>query len=142
MWRLTGKSKQSDLRFLTALLAAVIVHSFLFSQLVLVVRGTPGQYRIDVIFWGSILRRQDLQPQLFLSEKHAARQTAFDSAAFADGSRARVWRPGFQVEKPAAEPGGGKALVPQKFPTRRVELDDVPPETVSGIPDAPRVPLR
>lgn len=136
------KNKWRHQRFLAAVLLAGLGYAFLLTQVVVTMPGTIRQYQTGLTFWGSILRRQDVQPQAFSSEQEISQSLIPEPSNFPGILQAKAWQLGAMLDKPPTSRTKGFARLPPKFPTGRVEVDDVPPEAVPGIPDAPRVPLR
>lgn len=144
----TAKNRPPEHFFFLALLLAGLLHGIVLTRLVMTMPGTPEQFRVEMIFWGSILRHQDLQPRAFAPAPEIERAPLLEASSLPGFSgmavlRDRAGQSGVIVDKPA---GISSWLdiqpLPVKFLTRRVEADEAQPEAVPGIPDAPSVPLR
>ena len=111
-------------------------------NVVFTTRGMSQPYRVDMIFWGSILRKQDLQPQMLSPGKEISKVLVLEPSKLLGVVQSKAWQLGVIVDKPVISLPDGEAVLPNKFLTRRVEVDDAVPEAIPGIPDAPRIPLR
>ena len=132
-----------SLSFLRAVMIAVMCHVVILFFFVFTWKGTPEEYRIDFVFWGSILRLQDV-----MLEKNppSGRSVFFMTSSPALGSVEKdVWNLGSRLEKPAVPVVSGMDAMsdPPRFVTERVEpLQGQEEEPDLGIPEAPKVFLR
>lgn len=138
----TVKTDWFNGRFLSAMSLALLAHGVLLSGITLLLSGTSVQYRVDMVFWGSILRSQDLQPQVLEPVKDVSGQLIFEPSKLLEVIQSKGWLLGVTVDKPAAPGSFVPKNVPLKFLTKRVDPDNIEPDAVTGIPDAPRIPLR
>ncbi len=113
------------LGFAPAVLTAIGVHLGFFFMVVLTIPGVSAQYRVPVVFWGSVLGRNDLQPRVkALDEGGESRRLLAPSAARPSVLRS-VWVLGTGVDKPRLSRGVGDAAAPPGFATARVEITPV-----------------
>ncbi|MBF0386660.1 MAG: hypothetical protein HQL20_02255 [Candidatus Omnitrophica bacterium] len=138
----TVKTEWLDRRFGAALLLAGLLHVLLFSNVAFTLNGAPRQYRIDTTFWGSILRKQDLQPQMLVSSREVGKTLVLEPSKLAGSFQSLLWQLGVMVDKPVVSQSTGAETLPLKFLTERVEVDEVVPDAVPGIPEAPLIRLK
>lgn len=128
-----------------ALLLAVIFHAAVFLALTPTFQKLPHAQKIDLVFWGSILRAQDLLPALREAEG-ISDVRVITPAAFIRSAQTSAWKFGSSVEKPErphAVVSFSEEEAPQKFMTERVVLDDVGDEDAGlGLPQAGTVSLK
>jgi hypothetical protein len=103
-------------------------------------RGDRNNSSVDLVFLGSILRRQDIYPQVFEwdSRKPVCILSSGSGEVFSNSFFGR----GGVVEKPVVHPSPGEAALPPGFMTPRAEVDEVPADVVDGIPAVSRVLLK
>ncbi len=145
MLSLIRNNKWFELSFVRLLVVALFVHVLFLLCFVLKTEENSEQYRVNVVFWGSILRKKDLAPQMFAIKTDITEAAFFSSSELLKSQGDKGWRQGFIVDKPvSAQEMDGKAgsLLPRKFLTERVEVEEAALEPVLGIPDLKRVPLK
>ncbi len=77
---------------------SLFIHVAVLFLLTLTLRGTPDLYRVNFIFWGAILRPQEVSP----AKDQSASVVELGSLdlTFDRGVHAGIWRKGLQVDKP------------------------------------------
>ena len=125
--------------FLSGFFAAVFCHLVLFTLVVFTMRGNAREYEVDLTFLGSILRKQDIAPQLFFASD---RLPALEPSGLSGVEQRKAWELGVNVEKPILKTDKRLPPLPLKYMTERVEVSAPEVEGVFGIPEAPRIRLR
>jgi hypothetical protein len=128
-----------------ALFLAVIFHAAVFLALTPAFQMVPHAPKIDLVFWGSILRAQDLMPGLRDAEGISDIRV-ITPASFTHSTQVSAWKFGSSVEKPErpqASVSFSEAVLPQKYLTERVVLDDAGDQDNGlGLPLAETVSLK
>jgi hypothetical protein len=128
-----------------AVLLAVLFHAFVFVVFAPALRKGPAPHKIDLVFWGSILRAQDLMPGAH-EAAGISDVRVISPAGNIRSTEVKAWKTGSAVEKPTyphAVASSSMELAPQKFVTERVELNEPSAEEpVLGLPKAENVPLK
>ncbi len=131
--------------FYAAVGFAVLAHAVLFLAFSPASEGMTPVRKIDLVFWGSILRAQDLMPYLS-SEEESPDVRVIAPVAFIRSTELGAWKFGSSVEKPehpTAQASFFSDVVPEKFSTERVVLDDVADVgTGFDLPQAAAVSLK
>jgi len=125
--------------FPPALFAAVLIHLFFFAQVVFVMRGNAQEYKIDLTFLGSILRKQDIASQIYSRDEQIP---VLEPSGLSEMVLSKSWELGVIVDKPLLKACVYLPVSPMKFITERVVMDDKDGDVVSGIPEAPQIRLR
>jgi hypothetical protein len=127
-----------------ALLVAVLLHAAVFLLLSPAVKMGPHLKKTDLVFWGSILRAQDLMPVSHEAQGISdVRVIAPDN--FVYSTKASAWKFGSSVEKPERphEVVSFPEMFPQKFITDRVVLDNTDGEDDGvDLPKAGNISLK
>jgi hypothetical protein len=128
-----------------ALLLAVFFHAAVFLALTPAFQKGPHAQKIDLVFWGSILRAQDLMPGMQEAEG-ISDVPVITPVAFIRSTQVSAWKFGSSVEKPErpqAVISFSEEVFPQKFMTERVVLDDAGDEDAGlDLPQAETVSLK
>jgi len=128
-----------------ALFLAVIFHAAVFLALTPALQRVPHAQQIDLVFWGSILRTQDLMPGLREAEG-ISDVRVIAPTSFTHSTQVSAWKFGSSVEKPErpqASVSYSEVMSPQKFLTERVVLDDAGDQDNGlGLPLAETVTLK
>jgi hypothetical protein len=131
--------------FPQALLLAVFFHAAILWTLTPVLQKGPRTQKIDLVFWGSILRAQDLMPGMRDAEG-LSDVRVIAPVAYVRSAQVSAWKFGASVEKPGrphAVVSFSEEVFPQKFMTERVVLDDaVAGDAGLDIPQAETVSLK
>lgn len=128
-----------------AVLLAVLLHAFFLFVLSPVLKKGPALRKVDLVFWGSILRSQDLIPGAH-EDQGISSVRVIAPVGLVHSAEASAWEFGSSVEKPVyrrAVASPSNELSPQKFITERVLLDEVPvEESALGLPKVKSVSLK
>jgi len=128
-----------------ALLLAVFFHVAVFLALTPAFQKGPRAQKIDLVFWGSILRAQDLMPGIREAEG-ISDVRVIAPVAHVRSTQVSAWKFGSSVEKPdrpQAVVSFSEEVFPEKFMTERVVLDDVVEEDAGlDLPQAETVSLK
>jgi hypothetical protein len=128
-----------------ALLLAVIFHAAVFLALTPAFQKGPHAPKIDLVFWGSILRAQDLMPGMREAEG-ISDVRVIAPVAYIRSTEVSAWKFGSSVEKPEraqAVVSFSDEMFPPKFMTERVVLDDAGNEDGGlDLPQAKIVTLK
>lgn len=136
-------TNRQNRRFIVSLVLAGLLHALILTYTVFTMRGSFQDYKVDMIFWGCILRKQDMQPQVFMPVREVSKTLLLEPSKLLNVVQAKGWQLGVTVDKPGVPQNPGHGQLPPKFLTKRVDIDeDTTPEEMPGIPDAPRIPLR
>ena len=133
--------------FFQAFVFALLVHVVCFSFFVFTWKGSFKDYQVDFVFWGGILRHQELIPVLVEQGRGDRSVRIIAPSSILAPVQMNAWRLGSSVEKPeSVRIESEDTRVPSKFMPKRVELEGSV-EPTSGrlqfdIPDAPKVYLR
>jgi hypothetical protein len=128
-----------------ALVLAAFFHAVVFWSLTPVLQTGARVPKIDLVFWGSILRAQDLMPGMREAEG-ISDVRVIAPVAHVLSAQVSAWRFGAAVEKPDRPQAVGSLsdeVSPEKFMTERVVLDDVAQEDDGlDLPQAETVSLK
>ena len=132
--------------FFQAFVLALLVHVVCFCFFVFTWKGSFKDYQVDFVFWGGILRHQELMPVSVEQGRGDRSVRIIAPSSILAPVQMNAWRLGSSVEKPESVRTWmeGKAA-PAKFMTERVDLDG-PAQGTAGnsrfdIPEPPRVYL-
>ena len=128
-----------------AVLLAVVFHAAVFLALTPAFQKGPHAQKVDLVFWGSILRVQDLMPGMQEAEG-ISDVRVITPVAFIRSAQVSAWKLGSLVEKPGraqALASSSEDVFPQKFLTERVVLDDAGDQNSElDLPKAETVSLK
>ena len=117
---------------------SILIHAAVLFFLTFTARGSQDIYRVNYIFWGAILRHQEVSP----SREQPATVVDLGMPGFYynKGVHVNIWRQGIQVEKPDMEENllpRSDGLIP-RFVGERVEPDQASlPKTDFHLDEAP-----
>ena len=120
--------------FMPALIAAAVVHIALATAVVVTLPGTSGQYRVPVVFWGSVLGRNDLQPRARTLDDEGGLFRFLEPSEPLSSAQSIPWVIGTGVDKPLGRTSAAAEREPPGFATARVDVAPGPVPASSVIP--------
>ncbi len=103
---------------------ALLLHAAVFFLFIFTFKGVPGSYQVDLVFWGSILRPQEVVPSLGGASGPVDELQVMMGPEPGDGLS--LWGRGILVDKPELSRSAaalGEESIP-RFSGERVELDE------------------